>query len=89
MTEWDLLIGGAFVIGVLVAIERAGGAADRDPIGRRLAALALVAGIAAAGADSVRGFLYLLLMPIGAYTVARIITTPIAARYVRRRPSVG
>jgi hypothetical protein len=89
MGEWDLFIAGGVVIGALVGIERARGAADRDPVGRQWAALALVACIAAAGADSARGFLYLLLMPIGGYTAARIVTAPIAARWVRRRPSVG
>lgn len=82
LTESDIVIVAGAVMGVLRSFERF------DPVARdaqgygwtRILLLAWVAGVAAVQADSVRGFLYLTLMPIGAYQVARVIAAPIAAR---------
>lgn len=82
----DIIIAMGALLGVLTAIEhRRGVYAEGDAIPRRLAAL-VVAGMVAIGiAESVRGFLYLVLMPIGAYKVAQVVAAPFAGWWIRRR----
>ena len=78
---WMLI---AAALGVVMAFERL----DYEPIHYRFfrwAMLIQLALVAATEAESWRGFLYLLFMPIGAYKVARIVAEPVAARWHGQR----
>lgn len=67
----DFLMVLAAAIGALIGADRA-----RMPAGGRLYLLAIAIGLAVDASDSWRGFLYCLLMPLGAYKVAEVLTAP-------------
>lgn len=81
----DIIIAMGALCGVLTAIEhRRGVYAEGDAIARRLAALVMAGMVAIGFAESVRGFLYLVLMPIGAYKVAQVVAAPFLGRLRRK-----
>lgn len=81
----DILIAIGAGLGVLLAYEKLRRDRDEDPTIARLMMLGFWALVAWDAAESWRGFLYLLLMPIGAYKVAQVLAVPIVRPIAWRR----